>query len=145
MSDLRTVYYGQPPIQTEFPRWYGNPEGRHYAPCGIVLMDYDTGEMYRKTTPEYLNTGWVVTLGSGGAASGAVGMSRSYNTFEDLRAETALVDGGYYWLRGGYALHDFNGGPFTYNAASFAPDDDYNTFMPNSKTPLQSGRWERDA
>jgi hypothetical protein len=146
MNDLRTVYYGQPPIQTEFPRWYGNPENVYYAPCGYVVMDYDTGDMYRKTTPQEFNTGWVVTLGGGSAGGGGtdLGMSKGYETFVMLRAETRLVDEGFYWLRGGYALHDGNGGTFTYNADSLAPDDDYNTIMPDSKDILTAGRWERD-
>jgi hypothetical protein len=72
-------------------------------------------------------------------------MSRAYINFDDLRQETALVHKGYYWLRGAYNLGDQMGGPFVYNDASFAPDDDYNTIMPNIKTPFQPGRWERDA
>ena len=140
-----TVYYGQPPQQTEFPRWRGNPEGVYYAPPGYVLMDWDTGEMYRKTTRQEFNTGWAITLELGGAASGAHGMSRAYRNFDHLRTEDALVEDGYYWLRGVYNLGDQMGGPFVYNPASFAPDDNYNTIMPNIKTPDQSGRWERDA
>lgn len=141
--DSRTVMYGQPPIQTEFPKWIGNPEGVYYAPCGLVLMDYETGDMFRKTTPQEFNTGWMITLDAG-QASGAGGVSKGYETFDDLRAEIGLVDKGFYWLRGGYALHDGNGGAFIYNTNSFAPDDDYNTIMPLIKSIATPGRFERD-
>lgn len=143
MDLVRTSLRGQPPIQTEFPAWVGNPEGFYYAPCGYILVDYDTGDMYRKTTPKEFNTGWVTTLGAV-SAGGDLGMSKSYDTFVALRAETRLVDQGFYNLRGGYALHDGNGGSFTYNATSLAPDDDYNTIMPNSKDISTPGRYERD-
>lgn len=123
--------------------WRGNPEGIYWAPCGYVLVDYDTGDMYRKTTPEHLGTGWVVTLDAG-LASGASGVSLTYETFADLRQEIGLVDKAFAWLSGGYALHDNNGGVFKYDASSFAPDDDYNTIMPNIKSPITPGRWERD-
>ena len=141
--DTRTVLQGQPPIQTAFPKWYGNPEGVYFAPAGYVLMDYDTGDMFRKTTPQELNTGWVITLDAG-VAYGTSGLSKTFDTFVLLRQETGLVHNGFYFLRGGYALHDQNGGVFVYNKDSFAPDDDYNTIMPDIKTIAQPGRFERD-
>lgn len=48
----------QEPKQTELKWIKGNPEGLFYAPPGYLLIDQVSGDWYRKTTDQTLNTGW---------------------------------------------------------------------------------------
>lgn len=58
------------PRQTELLYIEGSPEGAFYGPPGFLVVDEISGEIYRKTTLQEYNTGWVI-LGSGGSFPGS--------------------------------------------------------------------------
>lgn len=63
-----------PPIQTELIWIEGSPEGSYEAPAGFFVIDWTTGNWYRKTTPVTQNTGWVVVTTGGSGGGNIIGM-----------------------------------------------------------------------
>lgn len=60
----------QVPVQSILSWVDGSPQGRDYAPPGYVEIDRVTGNWWRKTTRQELNTGWVLMANSSGVGPG---------------------------------------------------------------------------
>jgi hypothetical protein len=59
------------PVQTELEWIEGSPEGVRQAPAGYFVIDFTTGNWWRKTTDATQDTGWVI-IASGGATGAGI-------------------------------------------------------------------------
>ena len=57
VNDMQAEYDSEP--QSEIPRIRGSPEGVVFGRIGSILVDFETGAIWRKTTIRDLNTGWL--------------------------------------------------------------------------------------
>lgn len=115
----------RPPLQSEIPSNSGSPEGREYGRPGRIYTDGISGSIWRKTSAEDQNTGWILI--SGGSSSNP-GISVPAN-FDAARALPITPTPVVAFVQGAVTLNDGGQGTFAWIANSEEPDDGFNTLV----------------
>src|SRR6188508_1663277 len=72
VNDMQAEYDSLP--QDQIPRMRGPPEGVVFGRIGYILVDYETGKLWKKTTTQEVATGWI-EIASGGGSTATIELS----------------------------------------------------------------------